>query len=252
MKKIITFLLIANFAQAQLPAIISGRQLVANYQTGGTLNCVTWIDAANKQCYPRTGTTITPLGNYGQDNYTMTNGASYNSAGYFSFDGVNDYLSCSDATSDMSVINISVQFWVKIKSNAANQWFMSKYDNATPNSGWNFWWDKTTTKFHVGGRESAAAFLSCSTDSTYAINTWWNVCWTKSANTWKLYVNGVLNKTSTLGNGTTSFGKNDVYVGAYKGAVFANCDIAHILFYRVAISATDVLYNYQITKNRFQ
>lgn len=252
MKKIIILLLIANIAQAQLPAIISGRQLVANYQTGGALNCVTWIDAANKQCYPRTGTTITPLGNYGQANYIMTNGASYNSAGYFSFDGVNDYLNCDESTPDMSVINVSVQFWVKIKSNAANQFFMSKYDGATPNNGWFFYYNKTTSKFHVDGRESAAAYLSCSTDSTYAINTWWNVCWTKSANTWKLYVNGVLNKTSTLGNGTTAFGNNAVFVGAVVGNLFSNCDIAHILFYRTALSATDVLYNYQITKNRFQ
>jgi len=252
MKKIIILLLIANFAQAQLPAIISGRQLVANYQTAGFLNCVTWIDAANKQCYPRTGTTITPLGNYGQANYIMTNGASYNSAGYFSFDGVNDYLSCGDASPDMSVINISVQFWVKIKSNAADQIFMSKYDGTTPDNGWLFYWDKTTTKFAVQGRENSSVAITCISDSLSPYNNWYNIAYTKTANVWRIYVNGVLAKSVTGGTGTIAFGNNDVFVGAFKGPVFANCDIAHLLFYRTAISATDVLYNYQITKNRFQ
>lgn len=251
MKKIIILLLICNFAQAQLPAVVASNNAIANYQTGGMLNAVTWIDAANIQCFPRSGAIVIPLGNYGQNVYTLTNGASYNSGGFFSFDGVNDYLICVDGTADMSVINVSVQFWVKIKSNTTDQIFMSKYDGTTPNNGWLFYWDKTTTKFAVQGRENASAAITCISDSLSPYNNWYNIAYTKTANVWKIYINGVLAKSVTSGTGTIAFGNNDVYVGAFKGAVFSNCDIAHLLFYRVAISATDILYNYQITKNRF-
>lgn len=247
---LILFLLITNFVQAQLPTIVGGIQSVANYQTGGSLNAVTWIDAANKQCYPRTGVVVTPLGNYGQNNYFLNNGASYNSGGYFSFDGVNDYLESADGP-DMSVINVSVQFWVKVKSNSIDQFLLTRYDGTTPNNGWLFYYNKTTSKFHVDGRESAAAGLVCPTSNTYSINTWYNVAWTKSGSTWKLYVNGVLDNTLTLGNGTTSFGNNNVQIGSFKASNFSTSDIAHVLLYRVAISATDVLYNYEATKKRF-
>ena len=51
------------------------------------------------------------------------------------------------------------------------------------------------------------------TTNTYPLNNWYNVTWTKSANVWSIYVNGSLDVSSALGNGTTPFSNNIMWLG---------------------------------------
>jgi len=72
---------------------------------------VLYLDAANPKSYPVTGTTFFNLKLV--NNSTLINGISFNSAnkGYFSFDGINDYISIENT--DIRNTSYSVSSWVK-------------------------------------------------------------------------------------------------------------------------------------------
>jgi hypothetical protein len=50
------------------------------------------LDASNPNSYPGYGTTVYDISGNGRD-FTLVNGLTWNSPGYFSFDGVDDYMS---------------------------------------------------------------------------------------------------------------------------------------------------------------
>ena len=83
-----------------------------------------WIDAANHMCYPGSGTTVynlTEYSNQGSRILTTTpsmNGATWNSDGYWSFDGVNDTIYFGTltfwSTNGESLINaMTLEYWVR-------------------------------------------------------------------------------------------------------------------------------------------
>lgn len=57
--------------------------------TNGLVLC---LDASDRNSYPGSGTTVYDVSGNGKD-FTLVNGLTWNSAGYFSFDGVDDYIS---------------------------------------------------------------------------------------------------------------------------------------------------------------
>jgi hypothetical protein len=67
------------------PASTLGLGIVTN---GLALN----LDASNPNSYPGYGTTVYDISGNGRD-FTLVNGLTWNSPGYFSFDGVDDYMS---------------------------------------------------------------------------------------------------------------------------------------------------------------
>ena len=50
------------------------------------------VDAFDKHSYPGSGTSVTDLAN--GRTATLTNGPTFNSNGYWDFDGSNDYMDC--------------------------------------------------------------------------------------------------------------------------------------------------------------
>ena len=223
----------------------SGPDIVEN----GLVLC---LDAANKFSYPRTGTTWTDLsGN--SNNGTLTNGPTFSAGnmGSILFDGTNDYVNMGISTY-CNLINISVSVWIKVTSTSL--YFLCRYNNTTFFNGFYMYYDVASTKFGVDGRESSATYLSRPTTNTYPLNNWYNVVWTKSANVWTIYVNGSLDVSSTLGNGTTSFSNNIMWIGAYLGngdQYYSGGNISNVQIYNRVLTAAEVLQNYNATKSRF-
>ncbi len=214
------------------------------------------LDAGNASSYPGTGTTWTDLS--GQNNNgTLVNGVGYSSVngGALTFDGVNDYVNMG-SNSTFNLLNLSVSSWVKPTTGGDTFTpIISRYSNNSGTSGWFIYYDKSTNKFYVDGRESLAATLSISTNNTYTINNWYNVMWTKSGSSWSLYINGVLDRTLTLGNGTTTFPLESMQIGALQviggGLYYGKQDISTANIYNRALSDAEVLQNYNVTKTRF-
>ena len=220
------------------------------------------LDASNSASYPGTGTTWTDLSPTG-NNGTLTNGVGYTSAnsGSLTFDGINDYVDMGNNPA-YNLTNISVSTWVRLTTDTPNYSpIISRYSSninstGTNYQGWLIYYLKTTSKFYVDGRESSASYLQLSSNNTSPINNWYNVTWTKSGSTWSLYINGVLDKTLTLGNGTTSFQPNGMQLGGSIGwgigdKDYGKQDIPAINIYNRALSQGEVTQNYNTLKTRF-
>ena len=216
------------------------------------------LDAGNASSYPGTGTTWTDLSPTG-NNGTLTNGVGYTSAdgGALTFDGVNDYINMGNNTA-YNLTNISVSVWFKPTTGTPNYSpIISRYSSGINNlQGWVISYVASTSKFNIGGRENASVFLSFSSTNTYSINNWYNVTWTKSASTWSLYVNGTLDRTTTIGNGTTAYLSNNMQIGASfewspGDKYYGKQDIPAVNIYNRALSQGEVTQNYNAIKTRF-
>lgn len=216
-------------------------------------NLMTLLDAGNTNSYPGTGTTWTDLTGEGR-NGTLTNGPTFSTTngGSIVFDGSNDYVDMG-ASTYCNIINISFSAWVYLKSGGSVYTIVGRYFNTTQN-GFLLYYDLASNKFYADGRESSAAYLSVSTTGSYTTNNWYHFTWTKSANLWSIYINGVLDTSASVGNGTTAFTNNNMWLGAYNvGAsqAYGFVNLAQVNIYSKALSATEVLQNYNSLKGRF-
>ena len=216
-----------------------------------TNGLVLFLDANNTNSYPGSGTSWYDLSGNGNTG-TLTNGPTFSSTngGSIFFDGTNDYVNMGTSTY-CNLINISVSVWVRVTS--ASGVFLGRYYNTTIN-GFFMYYDVASTKFSVDGRESSAAYLSRPTTNTYPLNNWYNVTWTKSANVWSLYVNGSLDVSSSIGNGTTPFSNNTMWLGGYNegGAqYYSSVNLSNVFIYNRVLSANEVLQNYNAARARF-
>jgi len=213
---------------------------------------VLFLDAANRLSYPGSGTAWSDLS--GNSNTgTLTNGPTFSAGnmGSILFDGTNDYVDMGSSTY-CNLINISVSVWVRVTS--ASGYFLSRYFNTTSYNGFLMYYDVASTKFGVGGRESSATYLNSATTNTYPLNNWYNVTWTKSANIWSLYVNGSLDVSSSIGNGTTPFSNNIMWLGGLyqpPDVYYYSSNISNVQIYNRVLTAAEVLQNYNATKSRF-
>ena len=211
-----------------------------------------FLDASNIRSYPGSGTTWSDLSGNG-NNGTLTNGPTFSAGnlGSIVFDGTNDYVDMG-SSAYCNLINISVSVWIRVTS--ASGYFLGRYNNTTVSNGFIMYYDVASTKLGVGGRESSATYLNSATTNTYPLNNWYNFTWTKSANVWSLYVNGSLDVSSSVGNGTTSFSNNTMWLGANNegyGQYYSGGNLSNVVIYNRSLSASEVLQNYNATKSRF-
>jgi hypothetical protein len=155
--------------------------------------------------------------------------------------------------------NVSVNIWFKITSLTGYQGIVAKRNTSTgyTNYGINFANDFNVFQlyFNTSGGSNFRV-LQVAMSSNFTINTWYNVCgvYQKSGlNTISyLYKNGVLLSSNSLaGNlttvstpltiGSTSVTNEEPFAG----------NIANVQIYNRALSAQEVLQNYNATKSRF-
>lgn len=216
------------------------------------------LDAGNIKSYPGLGTVWKDMSGNG-NNGTLTNGPTFDSGngGSLVFDGVNDYGDCGLINELTDILDLSVFVWVNIISNTTQSAIINRYFNTTLNNGWALVGGGTSEpiRFSFVGRESSAEFLNNSTNYKFYYNTWYHVVGVKEGNVWKIYVNSVLENSQQLGNGTTVFYDNTIYLADYP--TFGppnrnnNIKIGNTQIYNRALSASEILQNYNATKGRF-
>jgi hypothetical protein len=93
--------------------------------------------------------------------------------------------------------------------------------------------------------------------TTIPFHTWVNIAFSVDSigNNYKVYVNGVQDYTNTYGGSITHFDRVTIgqrfYSGAYNGSSCFHGDIATSLIYNRALTAAEVLQNYNATRHRF-
>ena len=210
------------------------------------------LDAANVKSYPGSGTSWYDLS--GNDNTgTLTNGPTYNSGGYISFDGTNDYvLVPDDATLRLSVDGITYGCWLRKDSGDAYDYYMKKtseYMLRTPNDseGGDL---EGFVYLDVNGDGSVQAEPRVQTGANLADDTWTFVMVTwDSDGSYLIYINGALSASNTK-TGTIITSTNNLNIGG-DGAGYPDNDIAMAFVYQRALSADEIEDIYEGTRGRF-
>jgi len=229
--------------------------------TNGLVLC---LDAANAKSYPGSGTTWTDLSGDG-NNGIIYNGAVYSSAsnkGIFTFDGSNQYVGVSSPSSKFSwtvsgsgLNYMSIEVWVR-SSDLTGRLFSKPWNG---NGEYNYWVDNGAWAVNSGGSGYA---LSC---TPYRTGNWEHFVYVATPSQLSAYRGGVLNAGPTnhglTGNvPTNGNSNNDLAImtlypygsGSWSYPTHAIAgDIGLFKIYNRALSASEILQNYNATKGRF-
>ena len=229
--------------------IISGARL--NGGTYRTLGLVTtglsmWLDANDPASYPGSGATWTDLSGNGADQ-TLVGSPAYTlgSPSYFSFDGVSQYSTGStlvlppNTYTKMVWFQINLGFDNNIVSSAAGGHFM--FFASTPT----LWAGNANNPPYAGGGAfgSATAFNPA---------TWYCATVVFSDPQISLYVNGVLDQFDPTYSAGGHGGDGSTNLACFApGANLLNGSIAEVYCYGQALTAQQVLQNFNATRGRF-
>jgi len=200
------------------------------------------VDAGSTRSYPGSGTTWKNLGSSGSD-VALTNGPAFNAAngGYFEFDGTDDYAYSNSTSFDITG-NVTINSWIRHDgtgnvvgnyiSNSANSGYRMRRNGA---NGSNLW------IYASGNAVNGGAIYD---------NIWYMVTGVFSSTGLRAYINGVL-----VGSNTTAYSSSfggDFFIGAYAvGLEIFGGDIASAQVYSSALTASEVLQNFNAQKTRF-
>jgi len=212
------------------------------------------VDAANKKSYPGSGTTWSDL--VGSNNGTLTNGPTFDSGdgGSIVFDGVNDYVSGTGLPiGGGSGTSQSFSVWFKADS----------FTTPVFSNGLFFWniyegvgvMDDGEVYIQTRGDNSTGDF---SPIPTATINTWHNAAFNFNQGvSYEIWLDGIsfgsvpTSDTSSAPNSSQiwSIGSRIVDGNVLEG--YLNGNIATVQAYNRALSASEVLQNYNALKGRF-
>ena len=208
---------------------------------------VLYLDAANTKSYVSGSNTWFDIA--AGNNGTLINGPTYNSAngGSIVFDGIDDYVNINttpNLTNPLTVcafVNTSV-------ITGSNQVIYGPSANDSDN-----WLSISNNRAQILATELPDVnnfFLSGTT--VIQSNTWYYITSIVNNNVIQLYINGVLEATSATQVFIFGSWNSTARIGQRPNGQFPfNGRIAHLQGYNRALSATEILQNYNAIKTRF-
>jgi hypothetical protein len=187
------------------------------------------------------------------NNGTLTNGPTldFNNGGSIVFDGTNDYVNTSLIYSLLSSsTEFSCSCWFKCGAQSTNNLLISNYDGDPIPFNLYVFSDGTVVGIT---RNSASQSVTISSTSTYADSNYHNAFYIKdSSGNYYIYVDGVLKNSSNANLGTIT-STTPIQIGKLStlSQAYFNGSIANVQIYNRALSATEVLNNFNAVKSRF-
>jgi len=244
--------------------------------TGPTIvkeDLVLHLDAANTKSYISGSATWYDLsGN--NNNGSLVNGPTFSSAnnGSIVFNGSTNHVNCGNASNIQTFSQITLSTWVKFSGldyvgstgnlvgfmgkgapdgapPTPNNGFFFTYDNRSNNSSFTYTCFGNTAGGYAGGGNNFS-----NKSYIFANAVWYNITVTvNSSSIGSLFINGVqLGASNTFSGLNISNTVNDFYVGRIEFAGYNfNGNIANSQVYNRALTATEVLQNFNATKGRF-
>jgi len=228
-----------------------------------TEGLVLYLDAANTKSYPGSGTVWNDLSRSG-NNGTLINGPTFNSGngGSIVFDGVNDSATVGTISFNSNIITTT--FWFKwlnyandddllvelsTNGNLLQNTFIIDPNSSAPTNG--------VFQFSIFGNGIGNYYGSYINRPTQ--NVWHNlsIIWDNSTTNGNIicYLNGILQNTTVnrnLKNSSGNFRTDNLYLMSRAGAsLFGNGEISNLNIYNRALTAQEVLQNYNATKSRY-
>ena len=207
---------------------------------------VFYLDAANRRSYSGSGNTTYSLVN--GIGGTLYNGIGFTSSynGIFTFDGTNDYIEFDYNSAINNISQFTIECWYKSSNiNVEGILFNTNtYLFTTPAYGYHLEIYQSKLLFQVFPSESAVQ-----STITLQNNNWYNLIATYNSGNINLYVNSSIGGT---GSATFNPSTGSLLLGKYRsGQHVLNGQLGIIKFYNRALSATEILQNYNATRKRF-
>jgi len=214
------------------------------------------VDAADSSSYSGSGSTWTDL-SQGGNNLTI-NGATYDSNGFFSFDGSNDTLTSSFNPSISSNKEYTFEFWIKLSSSPSafqyTQAIATDYNASAPyvmmgirgssdssHGGKLDHWERNTGGTEVGNRYHG---------QTYFDDAWHNITYVADSTDLRMYVDGTAVANTSRPGGTVNSSSNFSFMTG--NGTYVKGDLASIRVYLdKALSSTEVTQNFNAKKSTF-
>ena len=226
-----------------------------------TEGLVLYLDAANTRSYVSGSTTWNDISRVG-NNGTLTNGPTFNlgNGGSIVFDGVDDYTNLGNILNFEYNNSFTVDGWFYFNSDVDGA-LISKQDDTANYRGWILRkFSSYQIMFGLVNTPSLQVQVRGPL-SSMVVNTWYYICATYNGSTLasglNLYLNGSQLSTTvasnTLGNNTIITSAT-AKVGAFGSSIINNPlngrnSISKV--YNRALSASEILQNYNTTKTRF-
>ena len=216
--------------------------------TDGLVFCV---DAANKNSFAGTiaspGTLWSDI--IGTNNGTIVNGVSFDTSfgGFIGFDAFSDYVETNLSINGDSAVSYDI--WFKTTTEQSNKYIMSSPRSSNGNG----------FDIAMNGSSGIISYLTtdgsgghCSMDVTYDDNKFHHIVSTYNGSNSTLYFDGELKDTESK-TGVILAEENKLYIGSFYQTNYSGLeDIACVKVYNKALSAPEVLQNYNALKNRFR
>ena len=218
-----------------------------------TNGLVLYLDAANTKSYPGTGTSWLDLSKNG-NNGTLVNSPIFdtNNSGKINFNGTTQY-----GTSNFGVPNnnsFTVSFWMYYSGSSSTTGILTTWDTswngfaiALSTNGIRSW-----TNNGAGGGMNWVPYSTISNVWSYV-----TLSYDFSTKTQYGYINGILRNSETLGTTITHSTLQIARGGQTSSTQLSsypnsNIGLSQLTIYNRALSASEVLQNYNATKFRFQ
>ena len=206
------------------------------------------LDAADKNSYKGSGTNWKDLSGNSY-NGTLTNGPTFSNTngGVINFDGTDDYVDCGNVLA--SLTNLTLECFVKFgtQSTSYNGIISKTLSNANGYEIRTAGYTSTTTtaQFRYVGDNGSPDFGALTN------GVWYHLVATGILGLQLVYKNGSVYNSGTYA-GIPSANSNSLLIGklAYAG-LYANMSMGYARIYNRALTATEVLQNYNATKIRF-
>ena len=216
---------------------------------------VLYLDAANPASYV-SGSTVWNDLSRSQLSGSLVNGPTFSSGngGSIVFDGVDDYVSVPKQTAFVNVSQFTLMSWMKRRTVSSK---VVCHQGATLREDISFeLWSDGFAYFELGNASNSYANIAnTSTDWQYLAMVF-DGTQTGNSNRLKCYINGSLLNVAYNGTipATTADPDSIFSVGATIGTGYSNFsdgNISQVAIYNRALTATEILQNYNATKGRF-
>jgi len=171
----------------------------------------------------------------------------YYNKGNLNFDGINDFVAISNTFLPADSV-FSISSWVKIKV-ANTSALIDCMNDSAAYDGFALWITSGGTFIFYILKNTVSSITS---NQSYSTDTWYNVVAIYNQSTIAIYINGVLDASSSYSSGF-DVGSANIALGR-RGINTNNptsCNIAQISFYNKALNAAEVIQNYEAQKSKF-
>jgi hypothetical protein len=202
-----------------------------------------YLDANQPTSYPQTSTSVYDLSGR-NNNGTLFNNTGWNSNGWFTFDGTDDYINCGNNSSLAIVGDITIYALVYFNSFGGYNGIVGKTSANSIPASYDYYTNPSNPTFLSLIRGNGSAFTSVSSNQNISLNRWHQIAVTMNGTNVTHYLNGTSNGTGIL---STTIGDNgDPLLIGNRGDFFTdmNGNISSVQIYSKALTESEIKQNY--------